>query len=199
MASMLEFPHIHLCDSPLNFFLCRNIFVSVFFLGGRKMTALYFLPFVIYIGNRSCLIENVVTYWLVCCIMCLNLYFVTCKYPQICSISRRLLLGTYIAPAWGSVSTGNIFFWICFLVLVFHGENETDACFPQRWQPWHDLNGTEQEDQIAAISIKNLSLFFQSFFLHCSEFWSHEWSCPHRKTWWTQSLKMGIYSEYSKN
>lgn len=52
-----------------------------FFLRVRKykMTALYFLHFVIYLGNRSCLIENVVTYWLVCCIMCLNLYFVTCK------------------------------------------------------------------------------------------------------------------------
>lgn len=153
-------------------------------------------------------------YWLVCYIMCL-LFFL--GDLQICSISRRLLLGTFIAPTWGSVSTGDFFFspWSvsCCLQWKWH----SDACLSPTALAalaWFKNAYSKEREKLKFNFNQNQSLdffLFFSFFFFLFLFWKPvvSASITHMKlwraapwkeiTWWTQSLKKGIYTEHSSD
>lgn len=104
-------------------------------------------------------------YWLVCYIMCL-LFFL--GDLQICSISRRLLLGTFIAPTWGSVSTGDVFFFPWSVSCCLQWKWHSDACLSPTALAalaWFKTLTAESTRGSNSTSIKIKILFFSLFFL----------------------------------
>lgn len=119
--------------------------------------------------------------------------------------ARRLLWGELIfAPAWGSVSTGNILSQSVEMTLMHVSSPGSPS------HDWNAYSGVHERAKFVSISIQNwcsCSLFLIIIILHSSESWSHERHCPYgavsrcsleRNTWWTQSLKMGIDIEHSQ-